>query len=734
MIGRLIIIIQLLGCLWLFSSNAEAALPSIPDSIVVGTEPDYPPYCSLDENNQPTGFAVELIREAARAAGMKVQFKLGPWMSINDQLAEGRIDALPIVARIPERNAKYDFTIPYLTLNGAVFVKKDDRSISSLNDLKNKKVYVMRGDNAEYYVRRENISSSIYTTTTFDEAFEKLANGEADAVITQRIIGLKIIERLKLKSIAPLDIELPTFRVQFCFAVKKGNQPLLKLLNEGLSIVIANGTFTNIHTKWFGPTIKEKLSKRDIFQIVLYVSVPLIILLSLFWIFALRREVKRRTRHLKAETREHKNTWQTLRQKQILLEEREAQNNLLLNSTAEGIYGIDIHGKCTFINKSALEYLRFENENDLIGRDMHALIHHTGTDDRPCERSKCKIYQAVNTGEGTHDSEEIFWRSDNSSFEVEYFSYPIRKEGVIIGAVVTFWDISDRKKAEQELRQLKNQLELQVEERTAQLNKQIEKLNKSQQAMLFMVEDLNELTSKMNDERQKLEQSNKELDAFTYSVSHDLRAPLRAINGYSGFLLEDYASDLDAEAQRFLTIIRDNANKMDRLITDMLNLSRISRAEMRFSKVDMQAVANDTFYDLATEKEKAAFQLIIHPLPLIECDYGQIKQVWQNLIGNALKYSANAENKQIEIKAEKQDDEYHFHVIDQGAGFDPKYGDKLFGVFQRLHSDEEFEGTGVGLAIVQRIIHRHGGRVWAKAQPNKGATFSFSLPSNSNIS
>jgi len=294
--------------------------------------------------------------------------------------------------------------------------------------------------------------------------------------------------------------------------------------------------------------------------------------------------------------------------------------------------------------------------------------------------------------------------------------------------VVTFWDITERKKAQQELLNLQRNLEIQVAQRTAELEEKVQKLDKSQKAMLYMVEDLNEVTSKMEEERRKLELSNRELDAFTYSVSHDLRAPLRAINGYSDFLLEDYSDKLDEEGKRFLGVIRNNASKMDQLITDMLNLSRISRTEMRMINVDMGRLAETIFREVATAEEQNNFELQVEQLPVVLCDYALMKQVWINLISNALKYSGKSAVKKIQIGSRQEEGERVFFVKDHGVGFDSKYKDKLFGVFQRLHRDEEFKGTGVGLAIVQRIVHRHGGRVWAEAEMNEGAIFFFSLP------
>jgi len=256
----------------------------------------------------------------------------------------------------------------------------------------------------------------------------------------------------------------------------------------------------------------------------------------------------------------------------------------------------------------------------------------------------------------------------------------------------------------------------------------MDELDKSQKAMLYMVEDLNTITSELKNERRKLKAANHELEAFTYSVSHDLRAPLRAINGFSKFLLEDYTEKLDDEGKRFISTICENATKMDRLITDLLNLSRISKSEMRWTKIDMTTIVRSMFSEMATKEEQNIFDVTIHKMPKVFCDFSLIKQVWQNLIGNALKYSSKSATKKIEIGAVEEENEITFFIQDEGAGFNQEYKHKLFGLFQRLHHENEFEGTGVGQAIVQRIVARHGGRVWAEGEINKGAKFYFALP------
>jgi PAS domain S-box-containing protein len=464
------------------------------DTIVIASEPDYPPYCFVNENGEADGFSVELFKAAADAVGLKVEIKIGIWNQIRQDLAEGRIDALPLVGRTPEREEVFDFTMPYLSLHGAVFVRKYETGIQSLEDLKNKEIVVMKGDNAEEFVRRTNISGKIFTTNTFEEAFRELEAGRFDAVITQRITGLKLLEQMKVKTIKPLDFQLPEFRQDFCFAVQKGNQDLLVRLNEGLSVVIANNTFENLRFEWFGPEDEVLFSREKIIRKTLLILIPVIVLGIVLWIVFLRKEVKRRTQNLNNEIILHKKTLKELEKQQKLLTESKTQIRLLLDSTAEGIYGIDINGNCTLINQAAIEALGFTDQNQVLGKNMHGLIHHTKPDGTKCKIEECQIYKAFKEGTGTHSTGEILWRSDGTGFPVEYFSYPIRQKGVITGSVVTFWDITERKRDENELIKLKDKLEEQVMQRTAELQEKVLKLDKSQKAMLYMVEDLNTIT------------------------------------------------------------------------------------------------------------------------------------------------------------------------------------------------------------------------------------------------
>jgi light-regulated signal transduction histidine kinase (bacteriophytochrome) len=266
------------------------------------------------------------------------------------------------------------------------------------------------------------------------------------------------------------------------------------------------------------------------------------------------------------------------------------------------------------------------------------------------------------------------------------------------------------------------------------LNTLAEELQSAKEIELLHTKSLEEKTeevTRLNKSLEKnieaLEISNKELEAFTYSVSHDLRSPLRAIHGYTKILTEDYADKLDEDAKAIMDNVMRNAKKMGQLIDDLLTFSRTGKKELQKNNVDMTALAKATVTELKTAIQPSNAKVNIRQLPPAYADYNLISLVFVNLISNAIKYSATKEKPVITIGAAERKEGVVYFVEDNGVGFNMQYYDKLFGVFQRLHSAEQFEGTGVGLALVKRIINRHGGKVWAEAKEDEGATFYFTL-------
>ncbi len=346
----------------------------------------------------------------------------------------------------------------------------------------------------------------------------------------------------------------------------------------------------------------------------------------------------------------------------------------------------DPQGRITYVNEKFCAISQYPRE-ELLGRD-HRIIN-SGYHAREFFR---EMWSTI--GQGRVWRGEIRNRAkDGTHYWVDTTIVPFLKaDGRPSHYVAIRADITARKRAEGELQELKEQLERRVEERTAEL-----------------------------------EAANRELEAFGYSVSHDLRAPLRAVDGFSRAVLEDFGSLLPEEGRRQLETIKNSAQRMGVLIDDLLKFSRLSRQPLERRTVDQAQLVREALQELGEPWPARAVEIRRHELPPASGDPALLKQVWLNLLGNALKYSRKRSPAVIEIGARQTAEGPVFFVSDNGAGFDMRYVGKLFGVFQRLHRQDEYEGTGVGLALVDRIIQRHGGRIWAEAAPERGATFYFTL-------
>jgi len=381
------------------------------------------------------------------------------------------------------------------------------------------------------------------------------------------------------------------------------------------------------------------------------------------------------------------------------LEKANAYNRGLLEASLDPLVTISPKGKITDVN-SATEKVTGCLREELIGADFS---------DYFTDQEKARLgYQQV-FKEGLVEDYELEVRHRDGSTTPVLYSASVYRDpgGEVVGVFAAARDITIRKRAEEEVRRLNEELERRVRLRTAQL-----------------------------------EASNKELESFSYSVSHDLRAPLRAMDGFSRILLEEYRPQLPAKAQRYLDFVRDGASHMGNLIDGLLTLSRLGRQELKRRPVEVAEIVRQSTADLRVDLEGSAVELVVGTLPSCDADPLLLRQVFVNLLSNALKFSRQQEKARIEIGALKAGEAaragapelqlldpqtWVYFVRDNGVGFDMRYADKLFGVFQRLHRQEEFKGTGIGLATVQQIVHKHGGQVWAEAEVGKGAAFYFTV-------
>jgi PAS domain S-box-containing protein len=369
----------------------------------------------------------------------------------------------------------------------------------------------------------------------------------------------------------------------------------------------------------------------------------------------------------------------------------------IVSNMGEGLYTVNHQGLVVSMNHTAEKLFGWTKE-ELVGRKMHDATHYKHPDGRPFPAEDCAGLQVLRTGVSVLNREDVFIRKDGSFFDVVYSSSPIRSGGEITGLVVVFHDVTEQKRAEQALRDRDRALTAANDE--------------------------------LNQQKAGLAEANKELQSFSYSVSHDLRAPLRTINAYVRIVEEDYGMLLDDELRRCLGIIKTAAGRAGQLIDDLLEFSRLGRVGMDLRPTKMTELAREAAAELTLADDRRAVDLTIGDLPLCNGDWRLLKLVWVNLLSNAFKFTRTRAMAHVEVgwlPDDRQPDACVYYVKDNGVGFDMKYVHKLFGVFQRLHLKDEFEGTGVGLAIVQRIVQRHGGRVWAEGKIDGGATFFFSL-------
>jgi PAS domain S-box-containing protein len=359
----------------------------------------------------------------------------------------------------------------------------------------------------------------------------------------------------------------------------------------------------------------------------------------------------------------------------------------IVESSDDAIIGKDLRGVVTSWNKGAENIFGYR-ASEMIGTSIMRLV--------PAdlqEEERDQILGKIKDGESVDHFETMRQTKGGRLISVSVTVSPIKDaSGAVIGASKVARDITGRKQAEDEILRLNSELEERVIQRTDQL-----------------------------------EAANKDLESFSYSVSHDLRAPLRAISGFSRIVLEDHSTGMDADGLRYLQLVEKSALQMGQLIDDLLTFSRTGRQALNVQPVITADVVNAALDDLKAMQENRRVNISIGDLADCEADPSLLRQVWLNLLSNALKYTRKCDPALITIGSRREGGMDVFFVQDNGAGFDMKYADKLFGVFQRLHLADDYEGTGVGLALVQRIVQRHGGRVWAEAKLNLGATFYFTL-------
>ena len=631
---------------------------------------------------------------------------------------------------------------PITTFGGVIFTRSDRADINEIDDIKDKIVASPSKQSVGGYsmqiwallkqgLQKNQIKQFRFTGMPHDNAVQEVIEGKADVgfVRTGVIEGMVRDGKIRLDQIKVLNRQPPEkfplllstdLYPEWPLAAELDvPQSLIKIVAIALFNIQPNdraaqvgqyygfsstGDYSSIESlmkrisenpeRTHEFELKDIVRKYSIQLQVVSLIVILAILVTAIYLFRVNKKVIKISKEREQLTDKleelnseletvNQNLERTVEVRTSQLRVSEERYRRIVDTAREGIWELGPDTLTTFVNAHMAEMLGY-SEKEMIGRPASDFMF---------DEDMIDHLKKMNNGrQGVPENyERRFRRKDGVAVWTLASATPIvNDEHRFMGSITMLTDITERKRAETELHALKDDLEIRVAERTSQL-----------------------------------EAANRELETFSYSVSHDLRSPLRAIDGFCRILLDDYTDKLDDEGKRLLNVVRDNTGRMGQLIDDILKFSRTGRTEMTYSVIDMEKLALEVVEELRPTDSK--LHVVIEAIPRAKGDPAMMRQVFVNLVSNAIKFTRNRENAMIRVGSSIKGDEAVYYVQDNGAGFDMQYADKLFGVFQRLHSMNEFEGTGIGLAIVKRIITRHGGRVWAEGKVNEGATIYFAL-------
>jgi|GEM_PF-996492 len=646
-------------------------------------EPDYPPFSFKDSNNKAAGFSIDLLNAAARAMERNVQFKVAPWSQIKQELADNKLDVLPLVARTPEREAMYDFTIPYLTLHGTIVVRKDNKTIYNENDLRGKTIAVLNGDVAEEFLVREQLDANIITTESFEIALQQLNRGKFDAVVVQKLVALQIINKLKLDNLETRS-KLKKLKIDWCFAVTEGNKQLLAELNEGLSTIIADGSYDEIRRNWLG-ILEEKdtTSYFYIISIAVLTTLAIAFLIAQIWQKSLRVQIARSTSELEM----YKNDLEklvTLRTSELEAEKHKL--NQAQEITHVGSYRWDVEtNKTTWSDElfriTGHQPQEFEPTYEIYLGCIHP-------DDKAFFQS---LTEHVMQEKSLYSGEYRVIRPDGETrYIAEKGEVTLDDAGNILALLGVIQDITERKTAEVERTRIQQEL-LQAQK----------------------MESLGQLTG---------------------GIAHDFNNLLGIINGYTE-LSQDISHNFgDEKLKSYLKSIADAGQRATTLVAQMLSFSRGDTTEnkpLQFSRLvsDEIKMLRSTLPSTIQIK-----QIIAEDLPDVMMNPTQLHQIIMNLSINArdamdgtgeltiqLGWARNLDTRSTVSHKPVRGDWIELSVSDTGQGIDEVTKNNIFNPF--FTTKEVGKGTGMGLAVIYRIMENHSGHIILESEPGQGCHF-----------
>jgi PAS domain S-box-containing protein len=715
-INKKIIVCQLTVIVLTFCFANPAALAENPQLRILksASELDYPPFALVQPDGSADGFSVDLLKNVVRKVGLKIDIPVAPWHEIKQKLIDGKLDVLPLVSYSSERDEIFDFTVPYLRMHGEIFVRKGEKTIQSIKDLKDKEVLVMRGDTAHEYAVKANLSDKLILTESFTEAMNLLSEGKHDAVVVQQLVGLQLINKLGIlnvvslssfreTSLRPKGGVLAGLEQKFCFAVKEGDTELLALLNEGLSIVVADGTYDNLYNKWFGPILPPRpVSWREMVKFLLTIFLPIMLLLAFGGVWYLNREVRRKTQNLNDE---------------------KIKAQRYLDITASIIVVFDDKGNITLLNKKGCEFFGCE-PNEIMGKDWFtSFIPENG------KVMAKEIFEKLISGNGSSLEyyENFVLAEGNIERIVAWSNNLIRDDaGNIVGVISSGNDITESREAKEALQKARNGLEVRVKNRTVKLNAVNERL-------LFEIAERKQAESLLI-QAQKMEA----VGTLAGGVAHDFNNMLGGILNFAEIiknksmerhLVEEYADDVLKLCKRgrdvvrqLLTFVSKGPSELEPFVINVIINESLKVLSSSFpSIIDIQAGITPNMYTIMG-------------------DQTQIEQLLLNL-GNNAAHAMGERGGVLEIKLDcitvnqemiqkhpglKSGSYVKLIVSDTGIGIAPEDVDKIFNPF--FTTKKVGEGTGLGLSVVHGIVENHGGVIVVDSELDRGTTFTVFFP------
>ena len=646
------------------------------DTIYFKGNYDYPPYQLLDNNLNPTGFSIDLLKAIAQTMGLNIKIELDSWNQVRTELETGKIDGLAAMSPSLERSKIVNFSTSYVSITHSIFIRKNS-NIKSLEDIRGKQVIVVIGDIMHDYLVSNNITKYIIPVKNYQTALRLLSAGEYDCALIPKLLGQFAINEFNLTNLKPVGSTIQ--HREMAFAVNKDNSELLARINDGLQIIKATGEYDKIYDKWFAVYEKSDI-RTQVLKITAWIIMPfLIILLSIIiWSWFLKKQVALKTSELQNELNERENTEQQLIREKSLL-------NSIINSIPDLIFYKDKNNTYLGCNDAFLKFNEIEAK-DIIGKNDFEIF----------PNDEAQYYyetdQKIITEKQVMRMESWETNTKGERFLLDTIKVPFTDEhGNPLGIVGICHDITNRYKTEIDLKNAKN----------------------------------------------KAEESDRLKSSFLANMSHEIRTPMNAIIGFSDLLIDPDVDD--DEREELVTHINNNCNTLLHLIDDIIDLAKIEANELTIfnsntSISDIFIELYETYKETRKKINKQHIDIkiqkdILNKNLILKTDHLRFKQIMINLINNAFKYT---ETGQVEFgyKILKDTNTVEFFVKDTGIGIPGNKHKEIFERFNKIETDKSklYRGTGLGLTITQNLVERLGGIIRVESEVNIGSTFYFTLP------